>query len=70
MEKEKKKAMEEKESATRKCECEIGEMMSTLEKYKQDSQNILTQKDKEMEMLKSKIAELRKQVSSSCPKSS
>ncbi|XP_064618112.1 synaptonemal complex protein 1-like [Liolophura sinensis] len=62
MEQEKKKAMEEKESAAKKCEYEMGEMMSTLEKYKQDNQNILTQKDKEIGVLKSKVAELRKQA--------
>lgn len=55
MKKQSEKAVKDKEDAVQRCEHQIAEMMATLEKYQQENQKIVTQKDKEIEEMKHKI---------------
>ena len=52
------KANKEKAEALMQCERQIIDMSVTLEKYTSDHQKLLAQKDKEMEELRSKHAQL------------
>ncbi|XP_041352209.1 synaptonemal complex protein 1-like isoform X2 [Gigantopelta aegis] len=51
-------ALKEKQEAIQKCDLQFAEMMATLEKYKQENQKIVLQKEKELELLRSKSDEL------------
>lgn len=51
-------AQKEKAEALVQCERQIIEMSATLEKYTSDHQKLLTQKDKEIEELRSKVVQL------------
>lgn len=42
------KASKDKEEMVQKCEHQIAEMMSTLEKYQQENQKIVAEKEKEI----------------------
>jgi len=60
----------EKAEAMLECERQIIEMTSTLEKYTNDHQKLLAQKDKEIEELRNKNVQLDavNKVSSAAPK--
>lgn len=45
--------MEQKETEER-CEFQLSQMMATMEKYKQENGKIVQQKEKELELLRSK----------------
>ncbi|KAL5009725.1 hypothetical protein ScPMuIL_012030 [Solemya velum] len=49
------KSVKEQEMSSKKCEMQMAEMMATLEKYKQDNHKILSQREKEFELLKQKF---------------
>jgi hypothetical protein len=46
------RALSNKEETVQKCEHQIAEMMATLEKYQQENQKIVCQKDKEIEEMR------------------
>ncbi|XP_033740542.1 synaptonemal complex protein 1-like [Pecten maximus] len=60
-----KNAMKEKEEIAKKCEAEIANMTSTLEKYQQENHKLVAQKDKEIKSLKTKILSVEKDGNSS-----
>lgn len=49
------RALSDKEDTVQKCEHQIAEMMATLEKYQQENQKIVCQKDKEIEEIRHQI---------------
>lgn len=49
------RALSNKEETVQKCEHQIAEMMATLEKYQQENQKIVCQKDKEIEEMRHQI---------------
>lgn len=49
------RALSDKEDTVQKCEHQIAEMMATLEKYQQENQKIVCQKDKEIEEMRHQI---------------
>lgn len=58
-------AMKEKEEISKKCEAEIANMTSTLEKYQQENHKLVVQKDKEIKSLKAKIVRVERDGDSS-----
>ncbi|OWF42759.1 synaptonemal complex protein 1-like [Mizuhopecten yessoensis] len=53
-------AVKEKEETVKKCEAQIADMTSTLEKYQQENHKLVAQKDKEIKTLKAKIHTVEK----------
>lgn len=49
------RALSDKEETVQKCEHQIAEMMATLEKYQQENQKIVWQKDKEIEEMRHQL---------------
>ena len=49
------RALSDKEETVQKCEHQIAEMMATLEKYQQENQKIVCQKDKEIEEMRHQV---------------